>query len=106
VNCPNAVSFLGSDRITDVEWIDIPGEDFFAVRLDIAAENRQGILAEITSAISNLKTNIVESRSTTDGGRGMVEVTVEIHDIRHLRKVIQALKGIRGIHEVERVSKL
>jgi GTP pyrophosphokinase len=106
VNCPNAVSFLGSDRITDVEWIDIPGEDFFAVRLDIAAENRQGILAEITSAISNLKTNIVESRSTTDGGRGMVEVTVEIHDTRHLRKVVQALKAIRGIHEVERVSKL
>jgi GTP pyrophosphokinase len=105
-NCPNAVSFLGSDRITDVEWINTPGEDFFTVRLDIAAENRQGMLAEITSAISNLKTNIVNSRSTTDGGRGMVEVTVEIHDNRHLKKVTQALKAIRGVHEVERVSKL
>ncbi len=105
-NCPNAVSFLGSDRITDVEWIDIPGDDYFTVRLAIAAEDRQGILAEITSAISNLKTNIRESRSSSEGGRGMVEVTVEIHDVRHLRKVIQSLKSIRGIQEVERVSKL
>ncbi len=106
VNCPNAVSFLGSDRITDVEWIEIPGDDYFTVRLAIAAEDRQGILADITSAISNLKTNIRESRSSTEGGRGMVEVTVEIHDIRHLRKVIQSLKSIRGIQDVERVSKL
>ncbi len=104
--CPNAMSYLGSDRITDVEWIDIPGDDYFTVRLAIATEDRQGILAEITSAISNLKTNIRESRSTTGGGRGTVEVTVEIHDLRHLRKVIQSLKAIKGIQEVERVSKL
>ncbi len=104
--CPNAQSFLGSDRITDVEWIDIPGDDYFTVRLAIAAEDRQGILADITSAISNLKTNIRESRSSTEGGRGTVEVTVEIHDLRHLRKVIQSLKAIRGIQEVERVSRL
>lgn len=104
-SCPNAVSLAGSDRITDVEWIDM-GDDYFTVRLAIAVEDRQGILADITSAISNLKTNIRESRSSTEGGRGLVEVTVEIHDIRHLRKVIQALKSIRGIQEVERVSKL
>ena len=105
-SCPNAMSFLGSDRITDVEWVEVSGDDYFTVRLAIAAEDRQGILADITSAISNLKTNIRESRSSTDGGRGLIEVTVEIHDVRHLRKVIQSLKAIRGIQEVERVSKL
>ncbi len=65
-------------------------------------------MAEITSAISNLKTNIRESRSSsdTDSGQGTVEITVDIQDVKHLQKVIQGLKAIRGIQEVERVSQL
>ncbi len=105
-NCPNAASFIGSDRMTEVEWVNVPGEDVFTVRIHIAVEDRQGILADITSAISNLKTNIRESRSTTDGGKGSVEVTVEIQDTKHLQKVIQGLKAIRGIQGVERVSRI
>jgi guanosine-3',5'-bis(diphosphate) 3'-pyrophosphohydrolase len=107
-SCPNLVNFLGSDRITDVEWVNVQGTEIFGVRLAIAVEDRQGILADITSAISNLKTNIRESKSTsdTDSGRGTVEITVEINDVKHLQRVIQGLKSIRGIQEVERVSQI
>jgi guanosine-3',5'-bis(diphosphate) 3'-pyrophosphohydrolase len=107
-SCPNLVNFFGSDRITDVEWVNIPGDEIFGVRLAIAVEDRQGILADITSAISNLKTNIRESRSfsDTDSGKGTVEITVDILDVKHLQKVIQGLKAIRGIQEVERVSQI
>jgi GTP pyrophosphokinase len=104
--CSNIVNMLGSDRMTEVEWIDIPGDELFTVRLAISVEDRQGILADITSAISNLKTNIRESRSSADGGKGNVELTVEINDVRHLQKVVQVLKSIRGIQDVERVAKI
>jgi guanosine-3',5'-bis(diphosphate) 3'-pyrophosphohydrolase len=89
--------------MTEVEWVAIPGDEVFSVRLSISVEDRQGILADITSAISNLKTNIRESRSSSDGGMGTVEVTVEIQDVKHLRRVIKELKAIPGIHEVERL---
>jgi GTP diphosphokinase / guanosine-3',5'-bis(diphosphate) 3'-diphosphatase len=102
--CPNISNFLGSGRLTDVEWINVSGDELFSVRLAITVEDRQGILAEITSAISNLKTNIRESRSSTDGGKGLVEVTIEIHDTKHLQKVVQVLKSIRGIQDVDRVG--
>lgn len=106
-DCTNLSSFLGSDRMTDVEWVDVPGEEKYTVRLNMAIEDRQGILADITSAISSLKTNIRESRSaTTDEGRGIVDLTVEINDARHLQKIIKVLKGIRGIEEVTRVSRI
>jgi guanosine-3',5'-bis(diphosphate) 3'-pyrophosphohydrolase len=101
--CPNMINLLGSERMTEVEWVEIPGDEVFSVRLSISVEDRQGILADITSAISNLKTNIRESRSFSDGGVGTVEVTVEIHDVKHLRRVIKELKAIPGIHEVERL---
>jgi guanosine-3',5'-bis(diphosphate) 3'-pyrophosphohydrolase len=105
-SCPNLANFLGSERMTDVEWVDGAGNEVFGVRLAISVEDRQGILAEITSAISNLKTNIRESRSSSDSasGKGMVEITVDISDVKHLQKVIQGLKTIRGIQDVERVS--
>jgi GTP pyrophosphokinase len=106
--CPNLANFLGSERMTDVEWVSVPGGEVFGVRLAISVEDRQGILAEITSAISNLKTNIRESRSfsDTDSGKGTVEVTIDIYDVKHLQKVIQGLKTIRGIQDVERVSRI
>jgi GTP pyrophosphokinase len=107
-SCPNLANFLGSDRITDVEWMSIPDDEVFPVRLAITVEDRQGILADITSAISNLKTNIRESRSSSDSdsGKGLVEITVDISDVKHLQKVIQGLKTIRGIQEVERVQQI
>jgi GTP diphosphokinase / guanosine-3',5'-bis(diphosphate) 3'-diphosphatase len=107
-SCPNLVNFLGSDRITDVEWVDVPGREVFSVRLTISVEDRQGILAEIIAAISNFKTNIRESRSTSDleSGKGIVEITVDISDVKHLHKVIHGLKSIRGIQDVERVSQI
>lgn len=107
-SCPNLANYLGSERITDVEWVNGSGSELFDVRLAIAVEDRQGILADITSAISNLKTNIRESHSLSDtgSGKGTVEVTVEISDIKHLQKVIQGLKSIRGIQDVERVNRV
>jgi len=106
VSCPKLPNFLGSDRMTDVEWIGDHGDELFNVRLAITVEDRQGILADITSAISNLKTNIRDSRSSSDSqsGKGTVEITVDIEDVKHLQKVIQGLKSIRGIQEVERVN--
>jgi GTP pyrophosphokinase len=105
--CPNLNSFLGSDRITEVEWIEVPEDELFAVRLAIKIEDRQGILAEITSAISNLKTNIRDSRSATnEGGKGTVDLTVEINDVKHLQKIVKGLKTIRGIEEVTRVARI
>ena len=106
-DCPNLANFLGSDRVTEVEWVPAEEGDIYGVRLMILVEDRQGVLAEITSTISNLKTNIRESRSATDDdGRATVELTVEIHDKKHLHKVMQALKAIRGIDEVTRVDML
>jgi GTP pyrophosphokinase len=107
-SCPNLENFLGSERVTDVEWVNVPGDEVFGVRLAIAVEDRQGILADITSAISKLKTNIRESRSFSDTGsrKGTVEITVDILDVKHLQRVIQELKSIRGIQDVERVSRI
>ncbi len=105
-SCPNLSGFLGSDRLTEVEWVDVPGGEVYSVKLAIEVEDRQGVLADIVTAVSNLKTNIRESRALTDGGKGSIDITVDVGDTKHLQKVVKVLKGIRGVIEVERISKL
>jgi GTP pyrophosphokinase len=93
--------------MTDVAWMDVPEDELYTVRLAITIADRRGILADITSAISNLKTNIRDSRSATaEGGKGTVDLTLEINDVKHLQKIIKGLKTIRGIEEVTRVSRI
>jgi len=104
-DCSNVPNFTG-DRIAEVAWINVQENEVFPVRLAIDMDDRQGILADITSAISNLKTNIRESRSSSDGGHGSVELTIDISDLKHLQKVVQVLKSIRGIRDVERIGGL
>lgn len=104
VNCRNAPSLLINqpDRIVPVEWSRQKDVQFVAA-LRVVGEDRVGILSDITTVISkNLKTNI---RSITIASEdGIFEGTIVLHvsDLAHLRRLIDRIKRIEGIHGVYR----
>jgi GTP diphosphokinase / guanosine-3',5'-bis(diphosphate) 3'-diphosphatase len=101
-SCPNT-ELLNVERKVEVEWTDDGNEAKYPVKLSIRTEDRTGIIADITSAISKINTNIVTVRARTgDNGYGSVEMTLEITDTKHLDKMMDVLKGIDGVREVER----
>jgi len=102
--CPNVSSLLfNRERIIDVEWMKDDGHSAYAVTIMVVSENRQGLLADITQAISNIKTDIRDARaSVTPDGQGRIEITVEIFDLKHLERVMSAVKSIEGVIDVER----
>lgn len=103
-HCPNVENLLlNPERKIDVEWTEDGQDVKYPIRLSISTEDRTGILAEITSAVSNVNTNIVDVQARTlDGGSGLIEMTVEITDTRHLGRIMDFIKGISGVREVER----
>jgi GTP pyrophosphokinase len=103
--CRTVAGLMGSSRITDVKWVGGGDPRVFSVHLEITLEDRQGILADITTAIASQKTNIRESRSSSDldSRRGKVEFTVDVVDVKHLQKVIQSLRAVAGVRDVERI---
>jgi guanosine-3',5'-bis(diphosphate) 3'-pyrophosphohydrolase len=107
VNCPNMDSLLSSpDRRIEVRWADAKEAGGYSEKLVVMTENRQGVLADITKAIADIQTNIRDIRATTtEESQGIVDITVEIRDIQHLQKVIQCLKEIKGVYDVERRHK-
>jgi GTP pyrophosphokinase len=76
------------------------------VRLKISVEDRRGILADVSSRIADFNTNIRDvEASTGDDQRGSMRVTVEISDLRHLERVMKAIRNVEGVLAVERASR-
>jgi GTP pyrophosphokinase len=107
VNCPNMDSLLTSpDRRIDVQWADSREPAGYTEKLTVHAQDRQGVLADITKSIADIQTNIRDFRAiTTEERQGVIDITVEVKDIQQLHEVIQHLKEIKGVYDVERRHK-
>ena len=75
------------------------------MRLSIQVEDRKGILADVSSKIAGINTNIRNVEATVDDQRGRIDMTVEISDLKHLQKVIKSLRSIEGVLDVESAAR-
>jgi guanosine-3',5'-bis(diphosphate) 3'-pyrophosphohydrolase len=105
--CPNVLNLLyAPERKIDVEWDSGIEAGAYSVRLKIRVEDRKGILADMSSRIADINTNIRDIEATTDAEhRGLIRMTVEINDLKHLQQVMKSLKKIDGVLDVERAAR-
>jgi GTP pyrophosphokinase len=102
-NCPNVVNLqYAPERQIDVEWDKGSDAAPYTVRLTMEVEDRKGILADLSSRIADINTNITNIEATTGQQRGRIDMTVEIQDLKHLEKVIKSIRGVDGVIGVER----
>jgi GTP pyrophosphokinase len=105
--CPNVVNLLyDPERRIDVEWDKSADAAPYTVRLKIAVEDRKGILADVSTKISDINTNIRDVEATVGADqRGSIRMTVEIRDVKHLDKVLKAIRNVEGVLAVDRASR-
>jgi GTP diphosphokinase / guanosine-3',5'-bis(diphosphate) 3'-diphosphatase len=105
-SCPNVVNLLyDPERRIDVEWDKTTDAAPYVVQLSIQVEDRKGILADVSSKIAGINTNIQKVEAKTSDQMGRIDMTVEINDVKHLQKVIKSLRGVEGVIDVERASR-
>src|SRR3970282_1437957 len=105
-SCSNVVNLLyDPERRIDVEWDKGADAAPSPVRLHIHVEDRKGILADVSSKIAGINTNIRNVEATVDDHIGRIDMTVEISDVKHLQKVIKSLRSVTGVVDVERASR-
>ncbi len=105
-NCKNVAQLMiNKERIVEVEWAKNDTESVQSAKLLAITENRTGMLAGITNAIAEIKTSIRNvSANVSSDERGLIEVTVEVFDKKHLDRVISSIKKVSGVIDVERVN--
>jgi GTP pyrophosphokinase len=104
-SCSNVVNLLyDPERRIDVEWDKGSDASPYTVRLSIQVEDRKGVLADLTTKIAGINTNIRNVEATTTESQGRIDMTVEISDVKHLQKVIKSLRSVEGVLDVERAA--
>jgi len=104
--CKNVQQLMvNPERIVTVEWASRQEKTAYAVKLLAVTENRTGMIAGITGAISDMKTGIRDARASIGPDqKGRIEVTVEVFDVKHLDKVTSSIKSVPGVLDVERLQ--
>ena len=104
--CPNVLNLLyDPDRRIDVVWDKSVDGAGFVVLLGIQVEDRRGILADVTSRIAGLKTNVLKVEATSSDHHGRISVSMEISDLKHLQRIIKVIRGVPGVLQVERLMR-
>ncbi len=105
-NCKNVQQLMiNRDRIVEVEWAKNDAKHVQSVRLLATTENRTGMLAGITNAIAEIKTGIRDARANiSKDDRGLIEVTIEVFDKKHLDRVVSSIEKVPGVIAVERMN--
>lgn len=103
-NCANMQSLVErQDRTIAVNWT-VEAEEEFKVQLMILAEDRKNLIRDITQAIANNNTNILNFDIKSKDKLGLGKVIIEVQNLPHLTRVINSLNKIKGMLSVERMD--
>jgi GTP pyrophosphokinase len=105
VECSNVQRLMfDPERRIDVAW-EKADEGTYEATVVLDSDDQPGLLARITSAIADEKTNIrnVDARTSEDR-KGQISIVLDVKDRIHLERIMERLRRLDGIRNVERVS--
>jgi guanosine-3',5'-bis(diphosphate) 3'-pyrophosphohydrolase len=108
LNCPNVMNLMYEpERRIDVEWSrDDETPTSYPVKLTVYCDDRFGMLKQITAVISDTQTNIRNVEARTSNGQANVDVILDIADLKHLENIINGVRKIPGVHDVQRLQRV
>ena len=102
-DCVNMKDLISQDgRMIDVYWYN-EKKASYSVDIEIYANDRNGLLADIIKEIGNNKCKLIGINSKANKERiAMTELTVEVENLEELNKILKALRKIDSVYEVNR----
>lgn len=104
-DCPNMKVDGVKERELHVEWENTTTRSKqYHVDLEISGYDRHGLLNDVLQTVNEIGTKIIAVSGKSDRNKMVViHLTILIHNLGHLRKVVERLKQIKDIYTVERV---
>ena len=111
-DCPNALRGL-ADPEARSRWVEAHWEDEFVSRenenlfealLKIYADNRIGLLADVSVALAEMRVAIISvntANSPTDA-KASINLSIGCKNVSHFRSIISRLRKIDGVYDVVR----
>jgi guanosine-3',5'-bis(diphosphate) 3'-pyrophosphohydrolase len=107
-NCSNVQNLMYEvERKIDVEWARAATETF-PVKVLIYTDDRPGMLNQLTSILFAEQSDIRSLEASSDHKRGtdgaVIDMTIEIRDKKQLERLVNAIRRISGVRDVERTQ--
>ena len=104
-DCPNLDSGDADHRLVPVEWESTINErKEYIVEIEISGYDRRGLLNEVLQAVNETKTNISAVSGKSDRNKvATIHMSIYIHNIAHLQKVVDRIKQISDVYSVRRI---
>ncbi|MDB5684238.1 MAG: (p)ppGpp synthetase SpoT/RelA [Sphingomonas bacterium] len=102
IDCPALADGVDADWV-DLSWGD--GSDGAAARLQVIIKNEVGALGVMAGIFGAQRANIVNLTLVhRDGSFHTFHITVEVHDLHHLMRILAALRAADAVSYAERLS--
>jgi GTP pyrophosphokinase len=104
-DCTNAVALVKgqAERVIDVDWDDDSAGTFVA-SVVVEALDREGLLRDVSAALSDHRLNILHSDTRTGGDRmSRMHFDVELGDPTLLDALLSSIKRIDCVYDAYRV---
>ena len=106
-DCTNIINLHGDDfkRLIEVDWGGEENEAY-PVSLVINSIDRQGLLGDITTTLANENVNVIAVNTLSDKKQqtARMAVTIEIHDLQQLTRIMDKIGQLSNVIEVLRGS--
>ncbi len=105
VACPNIDHFdYDQDRLVEVTWDKETGITH-SVDISVLTVDQPGILAAVSTVISQAESNISRAEIiTTHDRKAALQFSIDIRDTTHLEQVINNIEKVEGILKVHRMK--
>ncbi len=102
-DCVNIKDLISQeDRMIDVYWYN-DSQSAYNVEIEVLANDRNGLLADIIKQISSVKTRLIGVNSKVNKEKIVVtDLTVEVENLEDLNNILKALRKVDNVYEVNR----
>ncbi len=102
-DCENCRELINNEqRLIDVSW-EKEVKASYVTDLTVYANDRSGLLADITLALNEVKANMVSVNAKTTANRvAIITIGVEVDSVDKLNKILKALRKVDSVYEVHR----
>ncbi|MEO6665871.1 MAG: RelA/SpoT family protein, partial [Nitrospiria bacterium] len=106
VDCPNVDELdYDRDRLVEVDW-DVKQAATHAVKISVVTQDRPGMLAKTSAAITAADANISHAEiTTTDDKKAVFHFVVDVLDTAHLAKVFREIERVDGVIQTRRTRR-
>ena len=105
--CGNFLQLLqkNPDRVIEVAWhgkLNDPSAELYLVDIQVLADDRQGLLRDISEVFAREKMNVVGVKTQTIKNTAWMTFTVEVNNASGLNKMLSALNAVNGVRSARR----